>query len=206
MSAEQPAAPTPRRRLPNAERRALILEAARETFLADGFHASMGDIATAAGITRTVLYHYFPSKRDLFVALVEAPLFEFVATVAPAFISVESIRGRAEAFVEAGASWVQANPREARLAFSINASEPELEEFMDQIHELVFSTMQLLLSSDAESIGVDPESIKARVWGEMIWGACANLANLAFKHPEMNGAEVSAAAIDLLLNGLLPRD
>lgn len=206
MSAEQDQAPAPRRRLPNAERRALILEAARDVFLDDGFQASMGDIARAAGVTRTVLYHYFPSKKDLYIALVEGPLFEFVATVGPAFMAEETIPARAEAFVTAAATWVRANPRDARMAFSVSAREPELEDFVDQVHELVFGTMQLLLSSDAEAIGVDPEGVKARAWGEFLWGGAVHLTSWLYKHPELDGSEVSAAVVDLLLYGLTPRE
>lgn len=48
-----------------------ILKGAREVFLAQGFDgASMGEIARAAGVSKGTLYVYFPSKEELFAALV----------------------------------------------------------------------------------------------------------------------------------------
>lgn len=62
-----------RRRLSAAERRARVLEAALRTFAELGFEAaSMNSIAAAAGVTKPVLYDYFSSKEDLFVAVLES--------------------------------------------------------------------------------------------------------------------------------------
>ncbi|WP_454758790.1 TetR/AcrR family transcriptional regulator [Caulobacter segnis] len=49
-----------------------ILDAARRIVLAEGLdQAKMGAIATAAGVSTATLYAYFPSKNDLFRAVVE---------------------------------------------------------------------------------------------------------------------------------------
>jgi AcrR family transcriptional regulator len=56
--------------LPQDQRRKQILEAARGCMIARGYHASsIGDIARAAGLSKGGLYFHFPSKRDLFEAL-----------------------------------------------------------------------------------------------------------------------------------------
>jgi TetR/AcrR family transcriptional regulator, mexJK operon transcriptional repressor len=55
------------------ERRAAILETARKVFLEEGyFTTTMEDIAARHGGSKTTLYKYFPSKNDLFSAIVEA--------------------------------------------------------------------------------------------------------------------------------------
>lgn len=55
------------------DRRQRILEGARSTFLRFGFqHASMADIASGAGVSRTALYHYFPNKEEVLRAVVDA--------------------------------------------------------------------------------------------------------------------------------------
>jgi AcrR family transcriptional regulator len=66
------ASPTPRfSRLEADARRAQILAAAREAFAAGGLAgASMAEIATAAGVTRGLLNHYFGTKRELYLAVV----------------------------------------------------------------------------------------------------------------------------------------
>ena len=50
-------------RLPAAERREQLLDAAMTAFAANGYHGtSMNDVAKAAGITKPVLYQHFESK------------------------------------------------------------------------------------------------------------------------------------------------
>lgn len=54
------------------ERRAQILDAAREIFALRGFDtAKIADIAERCGISHGLLYHYFPTKESLFAAIVE---------------------------------------------------------------------------------------------------------------------------------------
>jgi AcrR family transcriptional regulator len=53
----------------SAETRRQILAAARARFGQDGYDKTTNkDIAAAAGITQAAIYHYFPSKADVFVA------------------------------------------------------------------------------------------------------------------------------------------
>ena len=69
-----------KRRLRADDRRALIVEAALEQFAEHGYDAaSMGEIARRAGVTRTVLYDHFESKRALYVELVEDKHAELLA-------------------------------------------------------------------------------------------------------------------------------
>ena len=54
------------------ERRAAILEIARAAFLQDGYAGtSMSQIAAKVGGSKATLYNYFPSKKDLFVAVAD---------------------------------------------------------------------------------------------------------------------------------------
>ena len=64
------------------ERRAQILEAARQVFAERGFHATkMSDIAQSIGVSQGTLYHYFRSKDDLFLALLSTWAERLAATV-----------------------------------------------------------------------------------------------------------------------------
>ena len=59
-------------RLPRDQRRAQLLDAANEVFTSKGYHAAaMDDIADAAGVSKPVLYQHFPSKLDLYLALLD---------------------------------------------------------------------------------------------------------------------------------------
>src|SRR3954451_1122371 len=61
------------RRLPPAERRAQLVRAARTVIAAQGYSDfALDEVARGAGVTRNLLYRYFPNGRlDLFVAALE---------------------------------------------------------------------------------------------------------------------------------------
>ncbi len=54
------------------ERRAQLLQVAQELFTAEGYHhVSMDDIGARADVSKPVLYRHFPSKLDLYLAVVD---------------------------------------------------------------------------------------------------------------------------------------
>src|SRR5271165_2421121 len=62
----------PRRRLTAARRRRQLIDVALETFARSGLDATtMEDIATAAGVTKPLLYQHFASKRALFLEILD---------------------------------------------------------------------------------------------------------------------------------------
>jgi AcrR family transcriptional regulator len=64
----------------NERNRALVLAAARRTFLARGYHAaSLDEIADEAGFSRGVVQSRFGNKADLFLALLEERIAERAA-------------------------------------------------------------------------------------------------------------------------------
>ena len=62
----------PTKRLPQGERYEQLLRAAATAFARGGFAAtSMDDVATAAGVTRLIVYRHFDSKEELYRAVLE---------------------------------------------------------------------------------------------------------------------------------------
>src|SRR5690606_32784204 len=65
---------TPRRQgrpptLPDARIR--ILDAAAELFARQGYeNSSVGDLAAALGVSKAALYHYFPTKQDIYDSII----------------------------------------------------------------------------------------------------------------------------------------
>ena len=56
-------------------KRDMILKAAKECFRDKGYYGSgIDEIAKRAGITKSLLYYYFKSKDDIFIALLEESL------------------------------------------------------------------------------------------------------------------------------------
>ncbi|WP_030150742.1 TetR/AcrR family transcriptional regulator [Oerskovia turbata] len=82
---------TVRARMPRGERRAQLLTVAERLFSDHGYHhITMDDIADGAGVSKPVLYRHFPSKLDLYLALVDqqgAALVDSVRTVLTPFRS-----------------------------------------------------------------------------------------------------------------------
>lgn len=60
-------------RLSREQRRGQLLTVAQQLFSTEGYHhVSMDDIAERANVTKPVLYRHFPSKLDLYLAIVDA--------------------------------------------------------------------------------------------------------------------------------------
>jgi AcrR family transcriptional regulator len=62
--------PSDRRRLPPGERRSELVRVAAGEFAGKAYHdVLMTQVADLAGVSRALLYRYFPTKRDLFAAV-----------------------------------------------------------------------------------------------------------------------------------------
>jgi AcrR family transcriptional regulator len=73
-------APRPRQRLSVAARRAQLLSLGIAAFARQSYDAvAIEAIATAAGISKGLLYHYFPTKRDFYVATVRVAANDLLA-------------------------------------------------------------------------------------------------------------------------------
>jgi AcrR family transcriptional regulator len=108
---------TTRRRLPGHERRVLILDAALRTFAANGYDgAAMDEIASAAGISKAVVYDHVASKRDLYTQLLHAISDKIERTVEDA-LRTPGVHGeaRVETAVEAIYRYVEEHPEASRL-------------------------------------------------------------------------------------------
>ena len=87
------------------ERRAQLLEVARRAFGTSGFHAvSMEEVAEQAGVTKPILYDHFPSKKDLYLALLDEDLNVLHGMIEEALASPqgnrERIRGSFQAYFD----------------------------------------------------------------------------------------------------------
>jgi AcrR family transcriptional regulator len=105
-------------RLPAAERRVQLLEAALGVFAAEGFQtATMEAVAGEAGVTKPVLYQHFPSKRELFLELLREVGARLAATVGEATAAAGSAEGQVTDGFAAYFRFVAAHPDEFRLLF-----------------------------------------------------------------------------------------
>jgi AcrR family transcriptional regulator len=105
-------------RLPRGARRAVLLEAAQDVFVANGYHsAAMDDIAERAGVSKPVLYQHFPGKLELYLALVTTHVDVLVMTVRDALASTTDNKSRIRAAVTAYFDFVDREDQAFRLVF-----------------------------------------------------------------------------------------
>ncbi len=95
----------PRRvRLDNDQRRAQLLALARAAFSDRAYDdVSIDDIAREAKISKGLLYHYFPTKRDLYVAglrEIAADLVQAVTSVPPNLAPIDQARAGLDAYLD----------------------------------------------------------------------------------------------------------
>jgi AcrR family transcriptional regulator len=127
-----------RTRLPRPARRTQLLGAAREVFVAHGYHAAaMDDIAECAGVSKPVLYQHFPGKLDLYMALLDQHGDELVAAVRAALASTTDNKQRVAATIAAYFAFVDGDDGAFRLVFESDLTNvPAVREHVDRvIHE-----------------------------------------------------------------------
>jgi AcrR family transcriptional regulator len=89
-------------RLSRAARREQLVSLGHALIAERSFDAvSVDDVAAAAGISRGLLFHYFPTKRDFQVAVAERAADELLAATAPdpALAPLDQLRTSVEAFL-----------------------------------------------------------------------------------------------------------
>ncbi len=139
-----------RRRLPNPERRALIVEAAGRLFGAHGYDGTRLDhIAAAAGVTKPILYRHFDGKQALYLALLErhrADLGTFAAAVPAEGTADERLR----AVLEVWLAYVEAHSYAWRMLFRDTGGGPEVQAFRLAVHARARAVLVEMIRSLSE--------------------------------------------------------
>ena len=105
-------------RLPRTARRSQLLGAAREVFVAQGYHAAaMDEIAERAGVSKPVLYQHFPGKHELYLALVDQHAKEIVEAVRDALAATKDNKLRGAGAIAAFFDFIDREGESFRLIF-----------------------------------------------------------------------------------------
>jgi AcrR family transcriptional regulator len=178
-------------RLQVDERRRQLLELGARLFATHSYaELSMAKIAREAGISKALLYHYFPSKQDFFVATLQQGAEEIARRTAPGpdLPPFEALAGSVDGFL----GWIEENETAYRKLIESVGSVPEVKELVDGIRD---ATSARIL--DGLGAG-DPPPPKARAaargWLLLMDGVILDW----LEHRDMSRAEVR----DLLLASL----
>jgi AcrR family transcriptional regulator len=141
-------------RLPRPARRQQLLRAAQEVFVANGYHAAaMDDIAERAGVSKPVLYQHFPSKLDLYVALLDQHAQMLESRVRAALEGTEDNHDRVFNCVRAYFDFVEDPGGAFRLVFESDLrNEPAVRE---RVERSLQRSVEAIADTIARDTGLD---------------------------------------------------
>jgi AcrR family transcriptional regulator len=128
-------------RLETDERRAQLLELAKQSFSDRSYDdVSIDDLAREAKISKGLLYHYFPTKRDLYVAGLTEIADELVAaitTVPEDLAPIDRVRKSLDAYLE----YITRHARGfASLMRGGIGSDPQVASVIEGVRQRLFDT------------------------------------------------------------------
>jgi AcrR family transcriptional regulator len=148
--------------MPRDQRRAQLLLAARSVFESLGYHAAaMDDIAERAGVSKPVLYQHFPSKLDLYLALLDDSGEALLARIHEALLSTTDNKQRVTATVAAYFDFVDDPASAHRLLFESDlTNEPAVRERLDRFTTLCAQEVAKVITEDT-GLPVDESTLLA---------------------------------------------
>ncbi|MDA3030152.1 MAG: TetR/AcrR family transcriptional regulator [Actinomycetota bacterium] len=137
-------------RLPRDERRAQLLVAALEVFTVAGYHsAAMDEIADRAKVSKPVLYQHFPSKLDLYLAVLDLHIDSLVFAIQKAIAANRENSARVAATVEAYFGFIDSEGEAFRLLFESDMSvEPQVRERLKRMTYDCAAAVSAVISID----------------------------------------------------------
>ncbi|ASY09002.1 MAG: TetR/AcrR family transcriptional regulator [Candidatus Nanopelagicus sp.] len=137
-------------RLPRDERRAQLLVAALEVFTAAGYHsAAMDEIADRANVSKPVLYQHFPSKLELYLAVLDLHIDSLVFAIQKAIASNRENSSRVAATVEAYFGFIDSEGEAFRLLFESDMNlEPQVRERLNRMTYDCAAAVSAVISID----------------------------------------------------------
>ena len=148
------------RRLDVDERRRRLLEQGAELFSRHAYaDLSMAAIAREAGISKALLYHYFPSKQAFFVATLEQQAAELAARVDdvdPALPPAAQLAAALDAFL----GWVEEHAEGYGKLLVGAATHPEVRELVEGVRQQTADRILTGLAPDPP-----PPAVRAAVRG-----------------------------------------
>src|SRR5436190_13645410 len=181
------------RRLDVDERRLQLLELGRDLFTRHAYdELSMAAIAREAGISKALLYHYFPSKEEYFKATLAEAAAELAVRTAPdpSLSPLDQLRKSTLAYVE----WVgERRESYVRLLASAGAV-PEIRDLIANIRD--FTSARILEGMVPELERTPAKRAAVRGW---LWFTDGVLLDW-IEHGDRDVAEVADSLVDSLVD------
>ena len=176
-------------------RRRQLLELGAELFARHSIdELSMARIAREAGISKALLYHYFPSKQAYFVAALEQAADEVRRRTEPdpTLAPPEALAASLDAFL----SWVEENGLAYRKLLASAGSMPEIGGLIAEVRERTAQRILRELSPDAEP----PPAARSAVHG-WLWFMDGAIVDW-LEHGDLERAELCGLLLGTLMGAL----
>ncbi|MUL67865.1 hypothetical protein BOO86_25565 [Mycobacterium sp. CBMA 234] len=187
-----------------AQRRELIVDAAR-TLLSERPYdeVAIGEIATRAGVARTVLYDHFPSKEALVLSFVSDEVTALIAVLTDRVSQASgSFRERTTAVLDAHFEFLQQRPLAFRILALDSRADPEIAKVGHQLRDAASEALGAALSADFDRAGIARGGPARDAKLVLLISAIQGISGWWFDHPEVTRAEIVAATADWLDHGL----
>lgn len=181
------------RRLPGAERRGLIEQAAARLLAERGYETTtVEDICAAAGVSKPMLYRHFDSKQDLCTRLLERRRDELAAAPLGTFLETEgTVEQRLEAMIDAWFTHVAEHPYSSRLLFQDITGDAQLRELQRELRRRQRAADVAMLREFGPPL---PEA-ELEPLGEVIRSSLTGLALWWLEHADVPRASVVSAML-----------
>ena len=194
-----------KRRLSAARRRDAILDASLPLFARDGYAgASINEVVAATDVTKPVVYEHFPSKRDLYVALLRREAEAMFTQLSDALIADRPLDERLTAIAERLVRFVRANPDATRLLLRTPGGDRTTIAAHRELRNALRGAVSDAILADpafAASPGLS-RRVSAELHAELQSAAFECLATYALEHPRASARAISALVTSFLWNGL----
>lgn len=193
----------PKRRLKGEQRRELIADAARALFAERAYdEVSIGDIASRAGVSRTVMYDHFPSKQALVQSFLMEEMSALLAALTEQLLGAGTSYERFAAVVRTHFDFVSERPLAFRMLALDSRTDADIAQAGRDLRDLSDQALGAALAADAERAGLDIDNTDRTISVVMLTAAIRGLCEWWFEHPDVSSAEISEMAVKLLWGGV----
>ena len=198
---------SPRRRMSAPARRDTLLDAAAEVFARSGYNrSSLEEIASTAGVSKTLIYEHFDSKRELHVELVNRQAAEVFGRLQEAAESGATGQERLRLGVDAFLAYVEQNRDAWRAAFR-DATDAECAEAIAGVQAQAVAVIAGLMAGDPDRRQRRPgppesQALFLELHAQLLAGAVQAVANWWYEHPEVPRAAVTDRVMEFCWIGL----
>jgi len=187
-------------RCDSADTRSRLLIEARRSFAVEGFDATTNKtLAKAAGITTAAIYHYFPSKVDLYVAVFSDVQKMVCDTIQNAVDKDREITKNISAMIDALAALTMREPAVVSFVLSVSGEAHRHPELMRAVLPTGGRIGRILLqiSADAVERGDVNDEISAQSLEDMLMVVLAGLArfNMVYRDAKRTAALIKSMKV-----------